>query len=183
MVDSKKVGIESDNALDTVIQRSLERDARALPSFGTVPNAQLMAKLSSHSMSKGIFASFGGKLALFVTGVALIGTGTYLIPKLTGKPEMMGTTQPWMIGHPRVAPQSSVQPAVSTVDDRSSTLPETNVEGAQLEASKSSSTQTVVQTPKVSSSVKRPSPKISIDEGDDKNAPKIIDKGYGPPLK
>jgi hypothetical protein len=180
MVDQKNFVEDSNTALDSVINRSLERDAQALPSFATVPSPGLAAKLrlpfnvgrASHSAVKGIFASFGSKLALFVAGAAVIGTGIYVIPKLTarhGGPEVPNTSQ-------SVTPHSKAQPV-------SSMPSEGKPEQHQPAMHQSAAIPVAAQPAKASPNLKPQSPKQPLDEGDDKNAPKYIDPGYKPPLK
>jgi hypothetical protein len=66
--------------IDHAIEHALERDAKSMPEFATLPNKRLTAKLALSVGTKGVLHSLSGKLLLLGGGILLAIAAIYIIP-------------------------------------------------------------------------------------------------------
>ncbi len=153
--------MNNDTQLDRIIERALTGDGEVVRSrFASVPNSGLTTRLAFATASRGLFASLGAKLALYVTGAAIIGGAVYFIPALGQKPQPVIAASAQRISAPEAA---TVVPSVVTT---STDLPVAAQSEHRLK------TRIAHHTPV----------EIHLDEGGTQNIPHYIDKRYGPPL-
>ena len=152
--------------LDSLIQRTLARDAETTRSrFAAVPDLRLTSKLALTTASRGLLGGLASKFALYAGAALVAGGAMYLLPKLNEQPASVMAPLP-------VAHQQT--PAISEPTHSAVAL-------KPAEVIPSSKIQDQSATHKTVSSA--PSQPMKLDEGDDKNIKKIVDKNYLPPLK
>ncbi|GEM_PF-2461866 len=159
--DSRIDAREALGSLDAYINRTLLRDAEALPTFKAVPNGNLTAKLAITTASHGLLRSLGAKLAMYVGVAAMIGGLIYILPRSSESPLKKSATQPHVS-----LPQTTESTSPKVVE---TPAPQT----AQPQPLKSEKVARVA----------RSKPAMTLDEGDDNNAKAITQQGYHPPIK
>jgi hypothetical protein len=152
--------------LDSLIERTLARDAETTRSrFAAVPDLRLTSKLALTTASRGLLGGLASKLALYTGATLVVGGAMYFIPKLNEQPA--SRTPPVPVIHQQ-APTIS-EPANSSVAlNPAEVIPSSKIQDHST-------------THKTVSSA--PSQPMKLDEGDDKNIKKIVDRNYLPPLK
>ncbi len=166
--DTSAVGLRDELAWESTIRTGLARDVEALPSFATVPNAQLLSGLATHAMTRGLLSTLGGKAALYLGGVLAVGAVAYLAPKLS-------STAP-------ISPSAATPNAVNAPVQLSSppaTRPQVTAKPVQV-ASAPVARHTREVTKKSTTEPARP---MKLDDADDKNVPVKTDKGYQPAVQ
>jgi hypothetical protein len=152
--------------LDSLIERTLARDAEATRSrFAAVPDLRLTSKLALTTASRGLLGSLASKLALYVGVAIVVGGAVYLLPKLNEQPATSVTT-PLPVTHQQTPTISEHANSAISSKPADAPLPLKGQEQATLH--------------KISTA---PSQPMKLDEGDDKNIKKIVDKNYLAPLK
>ena len=168
MTEMNEPNFPSESQLDSLIERTLSRDAEAARArFATVPNAQLTVKLALKTASRSLLQSLGGKLAIYATGAAVAGAAIYFIPSFGRQPTPAPAASPaTSIGQPAGQP-----PAVTEKTEMTQSSSKNKLSPIKAD---SQTSHRIATSPK-------PAPEL--DEGDDKNIPTITDKHYQPPLK
>jgi len=169
MNDTNEQNYEQESSLDSLIERTLRRDAEATRArFAAVPNERLTAKLALATASRGLFRSLGGKLALYAGGAFVVGWAIYFFPSIGRQPNMPFPA----------SKQVSVQKPSPQLPSRTEVTERTQNDTKPI-VSRSKADSDVEQRQNIAS----PKPTILLDEGDDKKIPTITDKHYQPPLK
>jgi len=163
MIESNETNFNHDPEMDSLIERTLLRDAEITRArFASVPNAELTAKLALSTASRGLLGSLSAKFALYAGAALVVGGAIYLIPSLTDQPSAPVKSSVPMVNQPSALPAPTVP-----LQNNDQIVTSTH----------SSKAITKAVEPSVAPSTKPP---LQIDEGDGKPEKKITDPNYTP---
>ena len=165
MGDESAAPLKNELEWETTIRNGLSKDAASLPAFSTVPSAQLLTGLSSHVVTKGLLSTLGAKAGLYLGGALVVGAVAYYAPKqnsTTPAPSPTPATKSLNVPAPPTPVEQPIATTPPTISEAPAKKPATAV--AKHETA-------------------QPSPKMTLDEGDGKQAPVKMKPGYDPPVK
>jgi hypothetical protein len=162
---------QNPDSLDKLIERTLARDAEQTRArYTTEPSDRLTSKLALTPATRGILSSLTAKIALFAGAAAILGTALYIIPN---RHSTTNVAQP----APAIAPGS--KPVTPTPP----ASPIYVAQNSREIASPSQPSKIVTKTAQIKPVLDSTPHPMKLDDADDKNAPKITDLHYLPPLK
>ncbi len=162
---------QNPDSLDELIERTLARDAeQTRMRYAAEPSARLTSKLALTPATRGILSSVTAKIALYAGAAAILGTALYIIPN-------------WHSTTIVAQPAPAIAPTSKGATDAPPASPVYGMQNTPKITSVSQSTKIVTKTTPAKPALDSAPHPMKLDDADDKNAPKITDLHYLPPLK
>jgi hypothetical protein len=162
---------QNPDSLDELIEQTLARDAeQTRMRYAAEPSARLISKLALTPATGSILSSLTAKITLYTGAAAILGTALYLIPN-------------WHSTTNVAQPAPAMAPASNIVTPAPPASPVYVAQNSANIASTSQPSKIVTKTAPAKPALDSASHPMKLDDADDKNAPRITDLHYLPPLK